>query len=390
MRLIAGVTVTNPQTSRQPAASREHRRDPTQSARARIGLFITVVCSILLAATSFVCATWNHFWRTSASRLWYIVPFALTFTFIAATVIARRHSSLWLRLAYRISAIWFGLLSFAFFASFGVWISAAVLKNAAAAWFGAAVLASIYGLINASWIRVTRVTAKLPNLPEAWQGRTVAVVTDLHLGNMRGAGFTNHVVAKLQKLQPRAVLISGDLYDGSHGDLDALIEPLKKMRAPAGVYYVTGNHEEFTARDKFIDAVSRTGIRVLNNEKVESDGVQIVGVHDGETDDPNIYRAALRRARLDRNRPSILLAHRPSHLSVPEAEGISLQVSGHTHGGQMWPWTWIAARVHKQFNHGLNRLGKMLVYTSYGVGTWGAPMRLGTKSEIALLRLEPS
>ncbi len=93
---------------------------------------------------------------------------------------------------------------------------------------------------------------------------------------------------------------------------------------------------------------------------------------------------------VDRNRASILLAHQPANLPVAEAEGISLQVSGHTHGGQMWPWTLLAARVHGRFNHGLNRLGKLLVLTSYGVGTWGAPMRIGTHSEIVLIRLEAS
>jgi hypothetical protein len=115
-----------------------------------------------------------------------------------------------------------------------------------------------------------------------------------------------------------------------------------------------------------------------------------VGVHDGEAGEPQAFRASLRQAKLDGGRASILLAHQPSSLAIAEEEGISLQLSGHTHGGQIWPWTRMAARVHGRFNHGLNRFGKLLVYTSSGAGTWGVPMRVGTKSEIVLIRLEPT
>jgi len=364
---------------------------------ARIASFVIIVSTILLAATWFVCATWNHFWKNPATPRWEIIPPVLTLMFIATTVLGTRHSNSWLRLAYRISAVWVGVLNFSFFAACAAWILSAALaslsfhiesKIIAAAFFGCAILTSLYGLVNASLLRVTRVTVTLANLPEAWRGCSVALVTDLHLGNVRGAGFTRRVVTRLHQLQPSAIFISGDLYDGSKANLDALIEPWKKISAPEGLYFVTGNHEEFTDRAKFIDAVGRAGIRVLNNEKLEINGMQIVGAHDGETQDPRVFRALLRRAELDLNRPSILLAHRHSHLAIAEDEGVSLQVSGHTHGGQIWPWTWAAARVHGRFNHGLNRHGKMLVHTSNGVGTWGAPMRVGTKSEIVLIRLE--
>ena len=186
------------------------------------------------------------------------------------------------------------------------------------------------------------------------------------------------------------MLIGGDLFDGSKADLDALLKPWKDLSAPAEVYYVTGNHEEFTDRAQYLDAVERAGIRVLNNEKVETNGLQIVGIHDAELRDPPLFRALLQGAKLDRNRPGILLAHQPLNLPISEEEGVSLQLSGHTHGGQLWPWTWVAARVHGRFNSGLNRFGKLLVLTSNGVGTWGAPMRVGTKSEIVLICLAPA
>jgi predicted MPP superfamily phosphohydrolase len=367
--------------------------------RSRIVFFVTVVASVLLAANWFVCATWNHFSGMTAVPPWEIICPALTLTFIVTTFLGMRYSSFGLRLAYRISVVWLGVLNFSFIAAVAIWIVSAAAsllsfhiepKVMAEAFFGTAMLASIYGLVNGNRLRVTHVTVNLPNLPAAWRGRDVALVTDLHLGNVRGAGFARRVVAKLQRLQPEAIFISGDLFDGTEANPDALVGPWKKADAPAGIYYVTGNHEEFTDRAKFIGAVQRTGIRVLNNEKVDVHGLQIVGVHDGEAGEPQQFRARLRQAALDGGRASILLAHQPSNLATAEEAGISLQLSGHTHGGQIWPWTRVAARVHGRFNYGLNRFGKLLVYTSSGAGTWGVPMRVGTKSEIVLIRLEPT
>ena len=367
-----------------------------RSLRSRIIFFVTVILSVLLAANWFVCATWNHFLGMTAAPAWEIISPGLILTFVAATFLARRYSSFGLRLVYRISVVWLGILNFSFFAACATWIvSAAAIwlpfhiepKVIAEAFFSTAVLASIYGLVNANRLKVTHITVNLANLPAAWQGRHVALVTDLHLGSVRRARFTRRVVAKLQSLQPAAVFISGDMFDGPEANPDALVEPWKKLSVPAGIYYVTGNHEEFTDRTNLIDAVQRTRIRVLNNEKADVQGLQIVGVHDREAGDPQQFRALLLQAKLDGSRPSILLAHQPSNLAIAEEAGISLQLSGHTHGGQIWPWTGVAARVHGRFNYGLNRFGKLLVYTSSGAGTWGVPMRVGTKSEILLIHL---
>jgi len=366
--------------------------------RSRIVSFLGVVASILLAANWFVGATWNYFWGISAVSAWEIIPPGLTLAFIVTTFFGHRYSSFGLRWVYRISAVWLGILSFSFVAACAAWMVWAVTlllpfhlasPVIAEACFGAALVASLYGVVNANRLRVTRVTVDLPNLPAAWEGRQVALVTDLHLGNIRGAGFARRVVAKLQALQPDAVFISGDLFDGTEANHDALVEPWRHLSTPAGIYYVTGNHEEFTDRAKLLAAVQRTGIRVLHNEKVDVDGLQIVGVHDGETRDPRQFRALLRQAAVVGNRASILLAHQPSNLAIPEEEGLSLQLSGHTHGGQIWPWTRLAARVHGRFNYGLSRFGRLLVYTSSGAGTWGAPLRVGTISEIVLIRLGP-
>jgi hypothetical protein len=127
---------------------------------------------------------------------------------------------------------------------------------------------------------------------------------------------------------------------------------------------------------------------VLNNEKVTVDGLQIVGVHDGEAADARQFGKILRQAELDGGRASILLTHRPANLGIAEAAGVSLQLSGHTHKGQCWPWSWVIYKVHGPYAYGLNRHGNLRVLTSSGAGTWGPPIRAGSRSEIVLLRLE--
>jgi len=359
--------------------------------------FLMVVATILFSGTWLVGATWEYFWGRPTPTAWRIVPFVLSAAFILSMLAGMRFSGFVLRLTYRVSAVWMALLNFCLFAAIACFIVSAASnvfglgldrQVIGVAFYGLAVLACGYGLLNAAWLRVTRVTVPLPHLPPAWQGREVVLMSDLHLGNVRGAGFTRRVVNKVRSLQPFAVFVCGDVFDGPKADYDRLVEPCRALTAPAGVYFVTGNHEEFTERAKFIAAIERAGLRVLNNEKITVQGLQIVGVHDGEAVEPERLRKVLQDAALDRQQASILLAHRPSNLSVAEAAGISLQVSGHTHKGQMWPWFWLAYKVHGPFAYGLNRFGNLLVLTSSGAGTWGPPVRVGTKSEIVLIRLE--
>jgi predicted MPP superfamily phosphohydrolase len=321
----------------------------------------------------------------------------LAIAFIPATILRFRSAHPALRIVYALSSSWVGALNFAFFAAVACWIveTSAWLSGwplprfqIAAILFGVALVATIYGLINRRWLRVSRVKVQLPNLPEAWQGRTAALITDLHLGPLSGAGFLGRVVARLRSLKPDAVFISGDMFDGPTIGLDRLVAPWREFSTPRGIYYVTGNHDEFAERSIFLDAVRRVGIEVLNNEKVSLDGLQVIGVHDSEAGDPTELRSILRQVQIDRQYPSILLAHRPVNLSVVEEEGISLQLSGHTHGGQIWPWNLLVSRIYGRFAQGLSRLGKLQVYTSNGTGTWGPPLRVGTKAEIVLIQFE--
>ena len=196
------------------------------------------------------------------------------------------------------------------------------------------------------------------------------------------------MVAKILKEQPDAIFIAGDLYDGTAIDARRAAEPLSALVAPHGVYFVAGNHEQFRDDRKYLDAITAAGVRVLSNEKVEADGLQIVGVPYLNATHGAHFASVLRGIRLDHDRASILLTHAPDHPEVAEAAGVSLQLSGHTHLGQFVPWSWMARRVYRQFVYGLSRIGKMQVFTSSGAGTWGPPLRLGSNPEIVMLQFE--
>lgn len=310
---------------------------------------------------------------------------------------AFRYSHVLVRLFYTIAAVWLGVLSFCFFAASSCWILYAVIRlfglqlerrPLAGVLFGLAGFASFYGIINAARVRAKRITVKLPNLPEAWRGRLAALVTDTHLGHVRGRGFARCIVSSLRRLEPDVVFISGDLYDGTKADLDRLAAPWAELSAPLGAYFVTGNHEEFSDSAKYVEAIRRAGVQVLGNRSVTIDGLQIIGVHYRESTNAQRFRSVLQQAAVDRDRASILLTHSPNRLPVAENEGISLQLSGHTHGGQFFPFTWITSRIYGEYAYGLRRFGNLMVYTSSGAGTWGPPMRVGTHPEIVLIQFE--
>jgi uncharacterized protein len=380
-----------------PVSRPEPRLMPAQFPWRRIARFIVLFAGIVLAANAFVCATFGYFAGIPNWTTWQWIPAAFALTFLPATILGRNHSGLPLRTLYTLTASWLGLLNYFLFAALACWMVDAVVtlfvlpmdhRSIALVCFGLGVATTLGGLLNAAWIRVTRVSVKLPHLPASWNGRTLALVSDLHLGHVAGQFFLRRVISKLRRLEPDMVMIGGDMFDGVTSGLERLIQPWSEYTAPLGTYFVTGNHDEFVDRRTYLELVTQCGIRVLNNERIVVDGLQILGVHDGEAGEPESLRAILRRLTIDRGAPSILLAHQPANLRIVADEGVSLQLSGHTHRGQFWPFTLLISRIWGRFAYGLNWLDDLQVYTSSGVGTWGPPLRVGTRSEIVLIRFE--
>lgn len=363
-------------------------------------LGIVVMQGILSLAHWFIYQTFIAFWvPVSLAGTWALRAglSALSMSFVVAALLGFYFSGRMVSLLYKLAAVWLGMLNFFFWAAclcwltgFGLW-AAGVAANRpiiGATLFGLALLAAVYGLLNAQWIQVREVRVKLPGLPESWRGRTALVVSDLHLGHINGVRFCRRIAKLGAGLRPDIVFLPGDLFDGTKADARRLASPLRELTAPLGLYYSSGNHDEFGGAEHYAEVLAETGIRVLENEMVVADGLQIAGVPYGDSTYPMRLRATLSSLQLDPDRASILLNHVPNRLPIVEQAGVSLQLSGHTHGGQIFPFTWMTRRVFGKFTYGLQRFGGMQVYTSSGVGTWGPPMRVGTQPEAVLLRFE--
>jgi hypothetical protein len=258
-----------------------------------------------------------------------------------------------------------------------------------------AFLATIIGFIDARRRpRVVDVAVPLRGLPPALDGFTIAQISDVHIGPTIKRDFLRGIVEIVNSLDVDLVAITGDLVDGSVEQLASQVEPLALLRSRLGSYFVTGNHEYYSGATAWIAELRRLGVHVLLNEHVvlKSRGAPLLlaGVTDysahqfdpAHRSDP---QAALAGASPDL-RPRVLLAHQPRTAAAASDAGFDLQLSGHTHGGQFWPWN-LFVRLQQPFTAGLDRLGDLWVYTSRGSGYWGPPKRLGVPSEIARIRL---
>lgn len=242
--------------------------------------------------------------------------------------------------------------------------------------------------------RVVRVDVPIAALPAALQGFTVAQISDIHVGPTIKAHYLQAIVRRVNALDADMVAITGDLVDGSVAELAAHVAPLATLVSRHGSFFVTGNHEYYAGVQPWITELCRLGVQVLINEHVVlqqgNAALVLAGVTDFHADrfdaahasDPH---AALAGAPSDAG-VRLLLAHQPRSAFEAERAGFDLQLSGHTHGGQFWPWN-LFVPLQQPFTAGLRRLKHLWVYTSRGTGYWGPPKRFGAPSEITLLRL---
>ena len=366
---------------------------------ARFAVFIAIVQFILFVGHLLVYETWRYFSLPSAASLILarIAFLLLSVSFVAASLLAARYYNRFVRMFYTLASIWLGALNFLALASVVCWAlyGTALLSGVRTdrpalvfVLFGSAILVTVYGIINASWIRVKRVNVKLPALPTSWRGRTAALVSDTHLGHVRGYPFISGIVAMLRQIRPDILFIAGDLFDGTKVEPKHLAAPWTNVSPPLGKFFVTGNHEEFSHPRQYADALQRSGVRTLLDEKVVVDDLELIGVTYHTLAKPDRLRSFLRNGGSATTGASILLAHGPHNLGIAEEMGISLQLSGHTHRGQVFPFTWITSRIFREYTYGLHQHGALTVYTSSGAGTWGPPMRVGSRPEIVLIRFD--
>ncbi|MFJ4818151.1 metallophosphoesterase [Streptomyces sp. NPDC088801] len=242
-----------------------------------------------------------------------------------------------------------------------------------------------YGVLRGPAVK--RLTIPLAKLPRSAHGFRIALVSDIHLGPILGRGFSQRVVDIINATTPDLIAVVGDLVDGSVEDLAPAVEPLARLRARHGSYFVTGNHEYLSGAEQWVEKVRDLGLRPLENARAELPGFDLAGVNDVQGEDdgqgPDLGKALGDR---DRSRASVLLAHQPVVIHDAVRHGVDLQLSGHTHGGQLWPGN-LLAEVANPTVAGLERYGDTQLYVSRGAGAWGPPVRVGAPSDITVVEL---
>lgn len=247
-----------------------------------------------------------------------------------------------------------------------------------------------YGVVEAADPTVTRTTHASPELPAAFDGTTVALVTDLHAGVVHGQDFARTVVERVNAAQPDLVVLSGDVVDAPFERHRDEIAPLEDLEAPLGVFAVTGNHEMYTGSTaEWVAEWSRLGISVLSNSSAVvsrgGESIRVAGVHDREGTGefaPDPDRALEGTA----DAFTLYVAHQPVMAAASSDRGVDLQLSGHTHGGQVWPFD-LFVRLQQPLVEGFAVVDGVPVITSRGAGTWGPPVRVAAAPEIPLVTL---
>lgn len=381
-------------------------------------LFLTVVLSILAGVHYFLWVrlvrnpAWPAPWRTIGTVAAFVLGIGAPAVLILVRFVPRPVGSVLAWPAF----IWFGTMFLLFLAllagdlvRLALWLGerlggggpadperrrqlARVVAGAAGAiGAAAAVFAVRTGLER---VRIKSLDIPIGRLPAAADGTTIVQITDLHVGPTIGRAFMQDVVDRVNALAPDIVAITGDLVDGTVAELRDGVAPLADLRARRGVYFVTGNHEYYSPTEAWLAHLPTLGIRVLRNERVPiGDGeasFDLAGIDDWTAPQshlpghaPDLPRALAGR---DASRALVLLAHQPKAIAEAAALGVDLQLSGHTHAGQIWPFT-LLVRLVQPYVAGLHRHGDTWIYVSPGTGYWGPPMRIATHPEITRLVL---
>jgi len=347
-------------------------------------IFFSIFFSIYLAMHFYV------FWRMSSllsfGRGWqfYTVMLVLALSFPVTSIIERFVDGQVCRLIYTLAATWLGAL-FLMFCLLIVYEIVALFVKINPAIAGIAVISLtlilvVYGILNATSLRVNEIDIPVPGLGNE---TTIVQLSDIHIGTIHNSDYLARVVEKTNSLNPDIVLITGDFVDGTGRIDNHSVAPLKDLKAR--VFFTTGNHETYEGIGFVTGLLDRVGVKILRNETVDYKGLQIIGI-DNPGDSVKDENPALRSIKVDKERPSILMFHPPLGFDDAVNAGVTLQLSGHIHRGQIMPFNLLTHLFYRHV-YGLYEKEGTYLYVSPGTGTWGPPMRIGSRNEITLIRL---
>jgi len=387
--------------------------------------FLSVIFLITFTCHYFLFFSWCRFFEIHglvARRSLFLILFFLSITFILSSIVIHMSNNPLTRIYYLVSGTWMGLMSFLLFATAVVWIVKGglwflphdlpvkrIIQGLSCFFYGLAIVYTGYCHYQFYKIKITLLVVPVQNLPQQWQGKKIVHLSDLHLGGAKHLAFLKKVVFLTNEQKADLILITGDLFDGATNFQERYVSDLNKFKAKHGTFFTSGNHEIYSGVEKSRKVISDSKVILLDNKAVVIEGLQILGVSYPELkdfsyfdfNDPNVFTKSL---------PTILLYHTPTsikekrkNLSVVQSsdylapdtffsgtikQNISLQLSGHTHAGQFFPFTWLTGKVFKGLHYGLHKIDDFYINISSGTGSWGPPLRSGYLSEIVVITLE--
>jgi hypothetical protein len=342
-------------------------------------------------------------------------------SFIAAFLLLRWEENALTIGFYKASAVWFALFVKLVLAVGATWLIYGLMRAVGFTAMSFRMLAAVCVLLGLGWALwgfwsafhpvIRHVQLPLDHLPQSWHHKTIVQLSDVHLGHFHTAAAMERLTDRVNALSPDLMVITGDLFDGMIDGLPTFIAPLSRLKAANGVFFVTGNHEVYAGLRRCLEIVEQAGIRVLLNEVVDIDGIALMGIaYPGIKDEAEIQGIEMFSAADGKRRPAILLFHTPSDIqrhterdgrsatywrpdtsfALARRLGVSVQLSGHTHRGQFFPFNLLTRWIYNGYDYGLRREEEFSIYTSSGVGTWGPPMRTGSAAEIVVFTLRPT
>jgi len=311
--------------------------------------------------------------------------FLVSASYPMAMLVERNISNIYTRILYSIAATWLGIAFFLLFLLiFYEILSLIFILPSFISGIVIIVLSSLltfYGLVNALMIHVKDFELPFPNI---YSDIRIVLLSDIHIGSIRNSGYMEKIVKKTNYLNPDIVLITGDIVDGSARLHKKTFCSIDNIHGP--VLFVIGNHEVYEGLDEVYRVLKPTKMKILRNEVFQFNGIQIIGVDYSFKE--NHLNNVLNKLNIDKNIPSILMYHLPQDIEVSNKFKVNLQLSGHTHNGQIFPFNLLVKLLFPYFN-GFYNYKDTLIYVSEGTGTWGPPMRLGSCNEITLITLKP-
>ncbi len=363
-------------------------------------IFFAVSVLVLLLGHFFLWQFFVIFLNVSSLTGRTYVALLILFLFLSvilASYLIHKSDNLFTRWYYIVSSFWIGLLVNLFLSAFLVIFLKFVIpllhiniSNLVyqILFFVVAIAVSVYGICAARFPQVTEYTVFIKDLPVYWEDKTIVQISDVHLGPVYRQYFFDRIMDRIALVKPEAVFITGDLFDGMEADFSWFGKPFNKVKPNSGIFYSFGNHDLYLGLNRSTEILKNSPVIILDNKMKEVEGLQIIGINYSFEKDFDLEKNILEQVGYNKDKPSLLLFHAPKNIELAKSAGIDLQLSGHTHDGQLFPFNFMAKWMHRGYGYGLFQLEDFSLVVSRGVGTWGPPMRTSGPSEIVKITLK--